>query len=573
MTNREIAALFNRIADLLDIKGVAWKPQAYRKVARVIEQLDEPLDNLYVKKGKKGLLALEGVGERMASHLVEYLTTGRVAKFDRLQQDLPGSVAQLLRIEGLGPKTVALLQKKLGITSVEGLKRALASGKLAKLEGFREKTLENLRSSIALFEHSKGRMRINQAAAIADELTTYLSQTAQPSELCVVGSLRRMKETIGDIDVLATGNASQIMDAFVGFPGVQRVLAKGSTKSSIITRNGVQVDVRVVSCKSFGAALVYFTGSKQHNIDLRSLAIGKGWTLSEYGLFRKGSKRRIGGKTEKEMYSKLGLSYIPPELRESRGEIARAQQNNLPKLVELKDIRGDLHTHSRYSDGSERIETMAHAASKKGYAYMAVTDHSRSQRIANGISAATLKKQGREIDRLQKKLSIKLLKGAEVDILKDGSLDYPDAVLQQLDWVIASIHSGFKMPEQAMTHRLEKALSNPHITAWGHPTGRKLGKRKGYTFDVDAVLETAKKNRVVLEINSDPQRLDAYDDLIFKAKKKGLLFCINTDSHRIDSLDNIRFGVGMARRGWLEKKDVVNTKPWKAFRAFLNKRN
>ncbi|HWR25576.1 MAG TPA: PHP domain-containing protein, partial [Methanosarcina sp.] len=413
------------------------------------------------------------------------------------------------------------------------------------------------------------RLALGKALPLAEELISALKSECKsrdckidPSKIIYTGSLRRLKETIGDIDILAEAEkeeAEKVMNAFVSLPDVEQVILKGSTKSSIILREGTAIDLRVVPAESYGAALQYFTGSKEHNIELRNIAIRMGYKLSEYGLYSKESGKQVAGKSEEEIYNKLGLAYIEPELRESRGEIKAAEKNSLPKLIEAGNLRGDLHMHTNYSEGRESLETMIKAAEALGYEYVAVTDHSHSQRIAKGIEIEKLRAQWKEIDKLSKIFRIKILKGSEVEILRDGSLDYPDEILKDLDIVVGAVHSGFSAPEKKMTERIVTALESSYLDVLAHPSGRLLGKRKEYDVDFEKVFEAAAANGKVLEINSQPSRLDLNDELILQAKSFGLKFCISSDSHTVSDLAFIRYGLGQARRGWLEKEDVVNT--------------
>lgn len=566
MINRKLADVLKKIADLLEIEGVQWKPQAYRKAAGIIENNPEDIKQVYSTRGKTGILEINGVGPSIADHIVEFLETGKIGKYENLVSETPASFSELLRIEGLGPKKLKILNKKLNVKSLEDLKQAIRSNHLANLQGFGRKTQQNLRESIATYEKGHDRMLIHRAYAISQEIIEHLKKSANPKQIIAVGSLRRMKETIGDIDILAVSDRPKsLMSAFVEMNNVERILNKGKTKSSIVTTEGIDVDLRVLPLNSYGSAMQYFTGSKQHNIQLRNLAMEKGYKLSEYGLFIKGDSSRdskiVAGKTEKEIYSALGLHFIEPELREGRNEIRKAENGEIPRLVERPDIKGDLHMHTRSSDGTDSVLEMAKAAIKLGYDYIAITDHSQSQRIAGGLGKSALRAQWKEIDDASKKLNgkIRILKGAEVDILKDGSLDYPDSILKELDWVIASVHFRFKAKRTEMTNRIIKALQNPYVCALGHPTGRLIGKRKPYEADFKKIFKAAKDNSVVIEINSDPMRLDANDSLILQAKRHGLKFCVNTDAHSGRALENMRYGLGMARRGWLQKSDIINT--------------
>ncbi|MHB8103806.1 MAG: DNA polymerase/3'-5' exonuclease PolX [Methanosarcina sp.] len=581
MKNREIAELFYEAADILEYQQVEWKPRAYRKAAQMIENLGEDIEKIYGREGKEGLTEIPGVGESIADHIAEYLETGKVEKFEKLKGKAPSGTVELMEIRGLGAKRMKKLADALGIMTLSDLKNAINTHKIMELEDFGEKSEENLLKAVEQYEKSHDRMALGKALPLAEELISALKAECKRttckidfSKIIYTGSLRRLKETIGDIDILAEAEkeeALKIMDAFVSLPDVEQVVLKGNTKSSVILREGTSIDLRVVPPESYGAALQYFTGSKEHNIELRNIALREGYKLSEYGLYSKESEKQVAGKSEEDIYGKLGLAYIPPELRENRGEIKAAAKNSLPKLVEAGDLRGDLHIHTNYSEGKESIETMIERADSLGYEYVGVTDHSRSQRIANGMEIEKLKAQWKEIDKLSKRFRIKILKGSEVEILRDGSLDYPDEILKELDIVVGAVHSGFSAPEKKMTDRITAALENRRLDILAHPSGRMLGKRKAYDVNFDKVFEAAAANKKVLEINSQPSRLDLNDELIFRAKDFGLKFCISTDSHSISDLASIRYGLGQARRGWLEKEDVVNTYPYPRLNEIFKK--
>ncbi|QLC49889.1 DNA polymerase/3'-5' exonuclease PolX [Methanolobus zinderi] len=570
MINREIADILNEAADILEFNGVEWKPRAYRRAARKIEDLSEDIRNIYRKSGKKGLEDIPGVGSGIANHIIEYLETGRVEKFERLKEESPGGTGELVEIRGLGPKKVKKLVEELNIKTVSDLREAVEEHEIRELEGFGEKTEENILKSIILFEKSHERMLLGKAMGLAEDVLFYMQENSELEKIDYAGSLRRMKETIGDIDMLViSSDPENVMKTFVNMEDADRVESRGLTRSTVILRGGIHVDLRVVPAESYGAAMQYFTGSKDHNIAMRDLAISKGYKLSEYGLFRKDSGKMVEGADEKSIYSRLGLQYIPPELRENRGEIAAAGKNELPELLELGDIRGDLHIHTTFSEGSDSLEEMVKAAENMGYEYIAITDHSRSQRIASGMQIDELRQQWEEIDRVAGEYDIRILKGAEVDILKDGSLDYPDDILAELDIVVGSVHSGFKSPKEEMTERIVAALEHRYMDILGHPSGRLIGKRESYEADFDTVFETAVNNGKILEINAHPERLDLNDRLILKAKEYGVKFSINTDSHSTSNLSFMKFGVGQARRGWLTKDDDINTYSYDRLRQLL----
>lgn len=581
MRNREVAELLYEAADILEYQQVEWKPRAYRRAAQMIENLGEDIENIYAREGKAGLIKIPGVGKSIADHIAEYLETGKVEKFEKLKGKAPSGAAELMEIRGLGAKKMKKLADTLGIRTLSDLKNAIAAHRLRRLEGFGEKTEENLAKAIEQYEKSHSRIALGKALPIADEIIFTLKARCKDttskvdlSKIIYTGSLRRLKETIGDIDILAEaekGEALKVMNCFVSLPDVDQVILKGSTKSSVILKEGTAIDLRVVPPESYGAALQYFTGSKEHNIELRNIAIKKGYKLSEYGLYIKESGKQIAGSSEEEIYKALGLAYIPPELRENRGEIKAAAKNALPKLIEQSDLRGDLHVHTNYSEGKDSLKTMIERAEALGYEYIAITDHSRSQKIARGLEIEKLKAQWKEIDKLSKCFRIKILKGSEVDILKDGTLDFPDEILKELDIVLGSIHSGFALPEKEMTERIVTALENRYLDILAHPSGRLLGKREPYAVNYERVFEAAAANGKLIEINSQPSRLDLNDELILRAKTFGLKFCISTDSHSTNGLGFMRYGLGQARRGWLEKEDIVNTYPYSRLKEVFKK--
>jgi len=554
--NQEIADIFDKIADALEFKGDdSFRIGAYRKAARILREYPEEIEELW-RKGE--IQKIPGIGKGMAEKIEEYLKTGKMKKYEEAIEGIPQELLQLLEIPNLGPKTLNLAYTKLGVKNLSDLERVIETGELSKLFGMGEKKVENIKKGIELYKQGKERIPIGVALPIVEEMISQLKKWTEKIE--PAGSLRRMKETIGDIDILATGkNNIEIIDKFTTLSIVKEVLAKGDTKASVIVKiNNLQVDLRVVENSSFGAALQYFTGSKAHNIKLRGLAKDKGLKISEYGVFK--GEKKIAGKTEEEVYKSLGLIWIPPELREDRGEIEAALENKLPILVEEKDIKGDLHVHSKYSDGVETIEEIVISAKNLGYEYIGICDHSKTSKIAGGLDEDTLKRRNEEIDRINEKIKgIKILKGMEIDILADGSLDYSDKILGELDFVIAAVHQGFK---KNVTERIKKAIENPFVDIIAHPTGRLLSGREGYEVDIDEVIEYAGKFNVILEINCYPDRLDLNDVNILKAKKKNIKFSLGTDSHNIGMLKYIRFGIGIARRGWLTKEEILNTYKW-----------
>ncbi|MEO0075859.1 MAG: DNA polymerase/3'-5' exonuclease PolX [candidate division WOR-3 bacterium] len=563
MKNKEIAAIFDRIADALEFKGEQlFRVLAYRKAARIIEELTEDIELL---NQQNKLRHIPGIGEGIAKKIDEYLKTGHMKKLTEAMNGISPQLLDLLNIQNLGPKTLRLAYDNLGVRNLQDLKKVIADGSLAKQFRMGNKKVANIQKGIELYERSKQRMPINFALEIAETVVAYLKKCRDVIYVEPSGSIRRMKETIGDIDILVAGrNNQKIVDFFISMPNVIQVLAAGDTKASVMLKSNtttVQVDIRIVEKNKFGAALQYFTGSKEHNVKLRSLAKEKGLKVSEYGVFK--NSHVIASETEESIYKALGLVWIPPELREDRGEIEAALSNQLPNLITYQDIKGDLQMHTIYSDAANTIEQMAQAALKMGYQYIAITDHSQSANYANGLSQARLQKQWDEIDKIQKRFkSIKILKSIEVDILSSGKLDFPDRILSQADLVVASIHQGFK---HYVTQRLCTAIENPNVDIIAHPTGRLINQREGYEVDLEKVLEHALKYQKILEINSYPQRLDLNDIWARKAKEMGIKLVINTDAHAVADLSWMRFGIGVARRAWLEKKDVINTLPLSQF--------
>lgn len=552
--NKEIASIFNQIADALEYKGEnVFRVVAYRKAARIIDELTEDIEELLKTNRLKNLA---GIGEGMAKKIEEYLKTGKMQKYLEATKDIPPALLELLNIQSLGPKTLALANKHLGVKNLADLKKVIEDGGLAKLPQMGEKKVENIKKGIELYERSHERLSIAVAESIATSVVEYLKKNAPVSKISPAGSLRRWKETIGDIDILVTGkDHKKIVETFTQYPKAEQLLSAGETKSSIVVEDGVQVDIRIVDRKSYGAALQYFTGSKAHNVKLRSIAVSKKWKLNEYGLF-KGDKT-IAGENEEDIYKALGLQWIPPELREDRGEVESALKNSLPVLLELSDIKGDLQMHSNYSDSTATIEELAATAQELGYEYILLTDHSRSAKYAHGMEVERLYKQWEEIDNLNKFFkNFKILKGIEVDILADGRLDYPDKILKMFDMVVASIHQGFS---KNVTERLCSAMENPYVDIIGHPTGRLISKREGYVLDIEKVMKKAAETKTFLECNAYPDRLDLNDVNLKRCKELGIKVSIGTDAHGIDELKWMKFGVATCRRGWLEKEDVVNT--------------
>jgi DNA polymerase (family 10) len=572
MKNKEVAELLFKIAELLNIAGEnPFKIRAYERASQMIDTMAEPIEQAINTK-------IPGIGDGIKEKIVEYLDTDNSKYYDELKQKLPEGLLQLIEIPGLGPKKAKLIYDKLGITSIDGLRKAAKDSKLRALPGLGEKTEQNILQGIEFKEKSKGRVLLDKASALADDIISILNKNADVDKLTSAGSLRRKKETIGDIDILCTAandKDTSINDTFTSMPIVDKVLAKGTTKSSIMTKSGIQVDLRVVDQSHYGAALQYFTGSKEHNVVLRELAIKHGYTLNEYGLFEFTDKTKthpVAGKTEQEIYKKLNLQYIPPELRENRGEIELAKEHKLPALVELADIKGDLHVHSTYSDGHNTIAELVERAEQLGYEWLVISDHSQSLKIARGLSEKELLLKIDEIKNLNKKTKVKILAGTEVDILSDGKIDYPDSVLKQLDFVICGVHSSFKQPEQQMTDRVKRAFENKYVHAMSHPSGRLLLTRDAYKINEPLLLEYAKQYDVALEINAHPIRLDLTDVYCKKAKEMGIKLCIGSDAHYMAELEYMKYGVYTAQRGWLEKNDIMNSMGYEELVKFLNKK-
>jgi len=558
--NQDVARLFNEIADLLDIKAEnPFRIRAYRRAAMNIEALSRNIEQM----PRDELLTIPGIGQDLATKIEEYLKTGAIKAHEELRAEIPGGLLTLLAVPGLGPKTARMLHEKLKVSTLEELEELAAAHKLATLPGIREKTEENIRKGIELLRRGRERQPLGRVLPIALDIAEHLRKTAPVTHLDIAGSLRRWKDTIKDIDLLAASEApKEVMRVFTHLPHVRQVLLQGPTKSSVLTKEGLQVDLRVVVKESYGAALAYFTGSKAHNIRLREMAVKAGLKLNEYGIFREKDDKRLGGEKEEDIYRVLGLPYIPPELREDQGEIEAAFEGRLPRLVVVDDIRGDLHVHSRWSDGSHTFEQLVEAARLQGYSYFALTDHSQGLAVAHGLTPERLAEQSREIKALNKRLkAFRILHGIEADIRSDGRLDLPDAVLGTLDIVVASIHSGFKQTKQQITSRILSAMRNPFVGIIAHPTGRLIGERDAYDVDMDEILRVAHETGTALEINAYPLRLDINDAYAKRAKDLGVPVVISTDTHVTAQLNFMRYGVSIGRRGWLEKGDVLNTLP------------
>jgi len=564
--NAEIAAMFDQAADLLEIEGEnQFRVRAYRRAARTIEGLPQNVRSLIA--AHEDLSELPGIGKDLAGKIENIVSSGHFDLLDKLKKELPGDLGEMASLPGLGPKRIKLLYDKVKVRTLDDLRKAIQKGKLRGLHGFGPVIEQKLAAALEKPAPEK-RFRLATAEAEAEALVNFLQDKGR---VVVAGSYRRRRETVGDLDILATSkHAATVCDKLAIYENVEKVLAHGPTRTTVVLRSGIQVDLRAVSEESYGAALLYFTGSKAHNIALRGLAVKRNWKLSEYGLFS--GKRRIAGATEEEVYKKLGLAYIPPEMREDRGEIALAQKGALPRLIAIDDIRGDLHVHSDWTDGTAPLSDMVTAAQARGYSYMALTDHSRRQAMSHGLDPAKIARQCREVDKLNAKLKgFTILKGIEVDILKDGKLDLPDTALAELDVVIASVHSFFDLSSDEQTARILRAMQNPCVSIIGHPTGRLIGEREPYAVDMDRITSAARDLNCCLEINAEPDRLDLNDLHAHMAKSKDVKIAISTDAHSVNAFAYMRYGVDQARRAWLTAADVINTRPLTELRKLLKR--
>jgi DNA polymerase (family 10) len=559
MKNQFIADTLYMIADLLELKGENFfKTRAYRMAAQTIEASDEDIEQL-MSQGR--LETIPGIGEALSKKITELLQTGTLDYLERLKKEVPIGLIDLLNIPGLGHKKVAAIYKNLGIINTQDLQKAAQNGELRVLEGFGEITERNILRGIALREKTSGRVLLNVAYEDGTRYLEYLKKCTKITKISIAGSVRRMKETIGDLDILASSkDPKRVMDYFVRYPDVTQVLAKGTTKSSVLLNDNLQVDLRVVEEKSYGAALQYFTGSKDHNVTLRGLAIRNGFKLNEYGLFDKATEAYIAGKTEEGIYKKIGMQFIEPELRENHGEIEAAKKNALPNLVTYDQINGDFHVHSIWSDGSDSIDTIAAAAQQHHYSFIGITDHSQSLKIAQGLTEDRILKKLEEIKKVRRKYpDLRIFCGTECDIKTDGTLDYPTKILRQFDFVYIGIHTAFKMDKETMTKRIIKGMDNEQVNFLAHPTGRLIGKRDPYEVDIEQIIDAAKETGTRLEINAFPDRLDLDDAHVKLAKDHGVRFVLGTDAHSITHMEFMRFGIATGRRGWLEQKDILNT--------------
>ena len=585
MENLDIANTLTLLGDLLEIQGAnPFRIRAYRNAVNTVNSLSRPLQAM-VAEGED-LTALPGIGKEIAAHIVELLETGAIGRLQEVEAEFPRSLAELMAIDGVGPKKARKLYEELGVSTVDELQRALDAGRVEELEGFGERSAEKMRAAIAEHRKHTGRFRIDEVERLIGGLLEWVEAAPGAERVEVAGSLRRRKETIGDVDVLVQceGDGTKVVEHFVAFEGAARAEASGSTKGSIVLGSGLQVDLRVVPPESFGAALVYFTGSKDHNVAIRTRAVRDRLRVNEWGVFRvlegadadepsKDEGDRVAGKTEEDVYRALGMDWVPPVLRESRGEVEAAIGGELPELVELDDIRGDLQMHSTWSDGRASIEEMARACAERGYEYLAITDHSQAMAMVQGLTPERARSQWDEIEEVRVSVpEIEILTSAEIDILKDGALDMPDEILEELDLVVISVHSFMNLSRKAMTDRVLRAIAHPAVDILAHPTGRIIGRREPFELDLEAVLEAAAEHSVAVELNANPRRLDLNDVHVHRAKELGVPVVISTDAHAPAGLADMRFGVDQARRGWLGPVDVLNTRSAKELRSWLRRR-
>jgi DNA polymerase (family X) len=566
--NKEIARILNEIADMLDIKGEnEFRVRSYRNAARTISGLSESISQK--ANNKNEIRSLPGIGESMAEKIEEIARTGTSSQLNELRKQIPATLVEIMKLEQMGPARTKLVNQELNIESIEDLKNAAEDGRIEKIRGFGRKTTENILREIRDYSQKGGskRIKLHDAAETIGPMIDYLMEKLE--DACVAGSFRRQKETVGDIDIVGiTSEPDKAIDHFVSYEEVQRILSRGESKSSVKLYSGVQVDLRVFNKESYGAAMLYFTGSKAHSIALRKIGQERNYKVNEYGVYE--GTNQLAGRTEGEVYENLGLRFIEPELREDRGEIEAAREGLLPDLITLGDIKGDLQSHTTATDGKYSLEEMAEAAAKKGYEYLAITDHSKKVAMARGLDEQRLAAQIIEIDKLNLKYKkFRILKAIEVDILEDGSLDLPDEILKELDLVVGAIHYNMKLSKQKQTRRILRAMENPYFNILAHPTGRRIGVRSGYELDMSEIMREARNQGCFLEINSNPERLDLNDLHIRQAKDAGLKLAISTDAHSLDNLDYMKYGVAQARRGWLEKDDVINTRPWNELKLLL----
>lgn len=565
--NRELAKIFENMAHIYEFLDDRFRSIAYQRAAQIIEDLPQDIRN-YIQSGE--IHHLRGIGSGIEEKIIEYIKTGKISKYEELKKSIPPDFLELMEVPGLGPKTLKRLYQELGIDTKEKLVQALKDGRIAKLKGFGEKKVQNILKGLELYEKSQKRLLLWEALNLGRDIVEKIRVLPQVKQIELAGSLRRRKETIGDIDILVAceeKDRQKIIDHFTALDMVKEVIAKGDTKASVIIfEKDRQVDLRVLNIDEWGSGLQYFTGSKEHNVHLRDIAKSKGLKVSEYGVFDAKTGEKIAGKTEEEVYRAVGMQWIPPEMREDRGEIELALEGKIPQLVQLSDIKGDLHMHSTWTDGINTIEEIAKFVLENfKYEYIAITDHSKAVRVAHGLDEDDILRYIEEIDKINKKLGFGFIKkGVEVDILSDGSLDLPDEILAKLDWVVASVHSQLSRDN---TDRIIKAMENPYVCVIGHPTGRTFGSREGYPLS-DEILKVAKETNTALEINAQPTRMDLPDIWIKKAVEAGVKLVISTDSHSLSNFAYMEIGVALARRGWAKKEDILNTKSWEEIEKF-----
>jgi DNA polymerase (family 10) len=567
--NAEVAAVFNQIADLLEIKGDnPFRIRAYRNAARTVDTLGASLQAMV--KEKKDLEDLPGIGADLAGRIVEIVSTGTCALREQLRHEMPPFIHELLTVPSLGPKRVKMLHQERNIQTLEELYCAARDGQISHLPGFGRRVEQRILDALQAQRSKSARFRISTAVQLVEPLIRHLQAAKEAKKIEVAGSFRRRQETVGDIDILVSSpRPEKVVQQFVGFEDVAQIREQGTTRASVVLRQGLQVDLRVVADVSFGSALHYFTGSKAHNIAMRTLAQERKLKMNEYGIFS--GTQRIAGETEESVFKALGLSYIEPELRENRGEFAAARAGQLPALVDLSDLKGDLHAHTKATDGRNSLREMALEAKQRGFSYLGITDHSSRLTVAHGLDADRLSRQIDEIDRLNAELDgITLLKGIEVDINENGTLDMPDSILSKLDIVAAAVHSKFELSAARQTERILRAMDHPHFTLLAHPSGRMILEREPYDIDMPRIIRHAKQRGCFLELNAQPARLDLTDTYCMMAKNEGVLISVNSDAHSVVDFDNLRFGIGQARRGWLEKDDVLNTRGIRQLRAMLD---
>ena len=568
--NSDIAAIFEEIGNLLEIKGEnPFRIRAYHNAARQMESMGVPVATMV--ENEEDLTELPGIGDDLAAKIIEIAETGKCKALEQLRREMPPTLTELLKLPGLGPKRVKTLYESLKIDTIDELVKAAKSGAIRDLPGFGTKTEQAILGALEAHTGVEKRFKLAVAAQYAESLKDYLAKQRGVKDAIIAGSYRRRKETVGDIDILATAAKSEpVMKAFTSYDEVAKVLAAGETRATVILKSGLQVDLRVVDQKSFGAALHYFTGSKAHNIAIRKLGQARKLKINEYGVFK--GEKLVGGKTEESVFKSVGLPFIPPELRENNGEIEAAKKKRLPKLVERKDLKGDLHAHTKATDGHNTLEEMAAAARKAKLAYLAITEHSRHLTVAHGLDVKRLRSQMDAIDALNAKLKgVTLLKGIEVDILDDGTLDLPDSVLKELDVVVAAVHSNFKLDRRKQTARIVRALDNPYVDVLAHPSGRLISEREPYDIDMLRIIRAAKENGVHLELNAHPERLDLTEVHCRMAREEGVLVAVSSDAHGIDEFSYLEYGIGQARRGWLEKDDILNSRTLNALKRLLRR--